>query len=59
MMDLWSGLETARTMGQQCRSESLSYYFRIEDHVSEHHLLRAIDRYVNFDLVREKLHGSD
>jgi transposase len=42
-------------MGQQCRSESLFYYFRIEDHVPEHHLLRAIDRYVNFDFVREKL----
>ena len=42
-------------MGQQCRSESLFYYFRIEDHVPEHHLLRAIDRYINFDFVREKL----
>jgi transposase len=42
-------------MGQQCRSESLFYYFRIENHVPESHLLRAIDRYVNFDFVREKL----
>lgn len=42
-------------MGQQCRSESLFYYFRIEDHLPENHLLRAIDRYVSFDFVREKL----
>ncbi len=42
-------------MGQQCRSDSLFYYFRIEDHVPEHHLLRLIDRYVNFDVVRERL----
>jgi hypothetical protein len=42
-------------MGQQCRSESLFYYFRIEDHVPEHHLLHLIDRYVNFDFVRERL----
>src|SRR4051794_29047291 len=42
-------------MGQQCRSESLFYYFRIEDHVPEHHLLRAIDRFVNFDFVRQRL----
>jgi transposase len=42
-------------MGQECRSEILFYYFRIEDHVPEHHLLRAIDRYVNFDFVRERL----
>jgi len=42
-------------MGQQCRSESLFYYFRIEDHVPENHLLRAIYRQVSFDFVREKL----
>ena len=41
--------------GQQCRSESLFYYFRIEDHVPESHLLRLIDQYVSFDFVREKL----
>jgi transposase len=43
-------------MGQQCRSESLFYYyFRIEDHVPENHLLRSIDRYVSLDFVRDKL----
>ena len=42
-------------MGQQCRSESLFYYFRIEDSVPENHLLRAIDRYVSFDFVRQRL----
>jgi transposase len=55
MMMVSVDLEAARMMGQQCRSESLFYYFRIEDHVPEHHLLRAIDRYINFDFVREKL----
>jgi transposase len=34
-------------MGQPYHSESLFYYFRIEDHVPENHLLRLIDRYVN------------
>ena len=48
-------LEALHMMGQQCRSESLFYYFRIEDHLPENHLLRAIDRYVSFDFVREKL----
>jgi transposase len=42
-------------MGQHSRSESLFYYFRIEDQVPENHLLRLIDRYVSFDFVREKL----
>jgi transposase len=42
-------------MGQPYHSESLFYYFRIEDHVPENHLLRLIDRYVNLDFVREKL----
>jgi len=45
-------------MGQHDRSESLFYYFRIEDQVPENHLLRLIDRYVSFDFVREKLRAS-
>ena len=42
-------------MGQHYRSESLFYYFRIEDQVPETHLLRLIDRHVSFDFVRDKL----
>jgi transposase len=45
-------------MGQHDRSESLFYYFRIEDQVPENHLLRFIDRYVSFDFVRENLRAS-
>ena len=33
-------------MGQHSRSESLFYYFRIEDQVPENHLLRLIDRHI-------------
>jgi hypothetical protein len=29
-------------MGQQIRSESLFYYFRIEDHIPDDHLLRLL-----------------
>ena len=36
-------------MGQHSRSESLFYYFRIEDQVPENHLLRLIDRHISFD----------
>jgi transposase len=42
-------------MGHQTRSESLFYYFRLEDQVPENHLLRLIDRHVSFEFVREKL----
>jgi transposase len=42
-------------MGHQSRSESLFYYFRLEDQVAENHLLRLIDRHVNFEFVRAKL----
>ena len=35
--------------------EALFYSFRIEDHVPEDHLLRAIDRFVNLDGIREHL----
>src|SRR5271166_5317622 len=45
-------------MGQHARSESLFYYFRIEDQVPENHLLRLIDRHISFDFVREKLRDS-
>jgi transposase len=41
-------------MGQHARSESLFYYFRIEDQVPENHLLRLLDRHISFDFVREK-----
>src|SRR5713101_3421285 len=42
-------------MGQQPRMESLFYYFRLEDQIPEDHLLRLIDRYVDFRFVRERL----
>jgi len=32
-------------MGQHSRSEALFYYFRLEDQVPEHHLLRLIDKH--------------
>jgi len=46
-------------MGQHDRSESLFYFFCIEEQVPENHFLRFIDRYVSFDFVREKLRASD
>lgn len=45
-------------MGQQTRSEPLFYYFRIEDHIPENHLLRLVDRHIDFALVRETLKTS-
>ena len=45
-------------MGRHARSESLFYYFRLEDQVPENHLLRLIDRHISFDFVREKLKDS-
>src|SRR5450755_2453666 len=45
-------------MGQHSRSESLFYYFRLEDHIPENHLLRMIDRHVSLAFVRDKLQDS-
>ena len=45
-------------MGHHSRSEALFYYFRLEDQVSENHLLRLIDQHVSFDCVRAKLKDS-
>jgi transposase len=45
-------------MGQHSRSEALFYYFRLEDQVPETHLLRLIEKHINFAFVREKLKDS-
>src|ERR1700747_3505440 len=45
-------------MGNHSRSESLFYYFRLEDQVPENHLLRLIDRHIRFDFIRAKLKDS-
>ena len=45
-------------MGRHARSESLFYYFRLEDHVPENHLLRLIDQHIDFGFVRERLQDS-
>jgi len=42
-------------MGQQPRTESLFYYFRLEDQIPENHLLRLIDRHVDLSFVRERV----
>ena len=44
-------------MGQQPRTESLFYYFRLEEQIPADHLLRLIDGYVDFSFVREQLKG--
>ncbi len=45
-------------MGQQERTESLFYYFRLEDQIPEDHLLRLIDQHVDLSFVRERLRSS-
>ena len=45
-------------MGQHDRSEALFYYFRLEDQVPEHHLLRLIDKHISFEFVRRQLKDS-
>jgi hypothetical protein len=37
---------------------ALFYYFRLEDQVPETHLLRLIEKHINFAFVREKLKDS-
>jgi transposase len=45
-------------MGHHSRSESLFYYFRLEDQVPENHLLRLIDKHISFEFVRQQLKAS-
>jgi hypothetical protein len=39
-------------------SEALFCYFRPEDQVPEHHLLRLIDKHIGFEFVRQQLNES-
>src|SRR6202789_2242504 len=59
-MLLWIAIIGGPTlmMGQHARSESLFYYFRLEDQVSENHLLRLVDKHIDFGFVRERLKDS-
>jgi hypothetical protein len=45
-------------MGHHTRSESLFYYFRLEDQVPESHLLGLVDKHIDFGFVREQLKDS-
>jgi transposase len=45
-------------MGQQPRTEPLFYYFRLEDQIPEDHLLKRLDRCIDFAFVRERLRDT-
>ncbi len=42
-------------MGHQSRTESLLYYFCLEEQIPVDHLLRMIDAHVDLSIVREQL----
>ena len=45
-------------MGQQPRTDSLFYYFRLEDQIPDDHLLKRLDRFIDFGFVRERLRDT-
>ncbi len=45
-------------MGQQPRTEPLFYFFRLEDQIPEDHLLKRLDRFIDFGFVRERLRNT-
>ncbi|HDO51528.1 MAG TPA: IS5/IS1182 family transposase, partial [Rhizobiales bacterium] len=42
-------------MGRQAVPERLFYDFCLDDHVPENHMLRQIDRFLDFDDIRRKM----
>jgi hypothetical protein len=44
--------------GQLTRSEALFYYFKLEEYIPESHLLRLIDKHIDFGFVREQRKGT-
>jgi transposase len=45
-------------MGQTPRTEPLFYYFRLDAQIPDDHLLKRIDRFVDFGFVRERLRDT-
>jgi transposase len=45
-------------MGEHARSEALFYYFTLEEYIPQNHLLRLIDKHIDFGFVRERLKDS-
>jgi len=45
-------------MGQQPSIEPLFYYFRLEDQIPRDHLLKRLDRSVDFRFVRKRLRDA-
>jgi len=45
-------------MGQHARSEALFYYFTLEEYIPQDHLLRLIDKHIDFSFVRQQLRDS-
>src|SRR6202161_4078921 len=45
-------------VGQHARSESLFYFFKLDDYIPESHLLRLIDKHVSFAFVSQRLKDS-
>jgi transposase len=45
-------------MGEHARSEALFYYFTLEEYIPKNHLLRLVDRHIDFSFVRQQLKDS-
>ena len=45
-------------MKQHARFEALSYYFNLEEYIPESHLLRLIDKHIDFGFVRGRRKGT-
>lgn len=42
-------------LGENQRQEPMFHYVRIEDMIPENHLLRLVDKYIDFSFIREKV----
>ena len=47
--------EEGQLLGEQQKQEAMFHYIRMEDMVPENHLLRLVDKYIDFSFIREKV----
>jgi len=47
--------EEGQLLGEQQKQATMFHYIRMEDMVPENHLLRMVDKYIDFSFIREKV----
>jgi len=54
----WAARRNTANDGPAATYRALFYYFRLEDQIPDDHLLKGLDRFIDFGFVRERLRDT-